>query len=61
MEIQGLVQNSQGGLIRSFAALNLTAAYGLDLSLRRDSDLDGWPDVWDPAPLTPGFLDGLNN
>ena len=61
VEIQGMVENSQGGLIRSFAARNLTEAYGLDLSLRRDSDLDGWPDVWDPAPLTPGFLDGLNN
>ena len=26
-----------------------------------DSDDDGWPDVWDNAPGTPGFKDGENN
>jgi hypothetical protein len=56
--IQGNVTNVQGITIRSFAIENLEEAYGLDLELRRDSDLDGWPDVWDAAPTTPGFGDG---
>jgi hypothetical protein len=56
--IQGDVTNVQGITIRSFAIENLVEAYGLDLELRRDSDLDGWPDVWDAAPTTPGFGDG---
>jgi hypothetical protein len=57
-EIQGNVTNVQGIGIRSFAVENLVEAYGLDLPLRQDSDLDGWPDVWDAAPNTPGFGDG---
>lgn len=45
--------------VRSFAGMNLGAAYGLDLPLRVDSDLDGWPDVWDHAPFRPGYRDGV--
>ena len=43
------------------AARNLRDAYGLGLTLRRDSDLDGWPDAWDHAPFTKGYKDGVNN
>jgi hypothetical protein len=59
VRIQGEVTNADGEVIRSFAALNLADAYGLQLPLRRDSDLDGWPDVWDNAPRTPGYHDGV--
>ncbi len=61
VEIQGMVQVIQGKMIRSFAATNLSAAYGLTLPLRIDTDLDGWPDVWDAAPNTRGYRDGVNN
>jgi hypothetical protein len=62
VKIQGLVTPTHAGEeIRSFAPLNLTLAYGLDLAYRIDSDLDGWPDVWDNAPLTPGYRDGVND
>jgi hypothetical protein len=61
VQIQGAVVNADGVLIRSFAALNLSDAYGLTLTWRQDSDLDGWPDVWDDAPLSPGYKDGVNN
>ena len=54
MTVNGLTQ-------RSFAAVNLDDAYGLTLPFRIDSDLDGWPDVWDNAPFTQGFKDGVNN
>lgn len=27
--------------------------------LRKDSHLDGWPDVWDHAPFQPGYGDGV--
>jgi hypothetical protein len=58
VQIQGRFLNADGVPITSYAATNLTAAYGLDLPLRLDSDLDGWPDVWDPDPLLPGFKTG---
>ncbi len=61
VQIQGPVDTTteEGPIqITSFAATNLTEAYGLDLPLRIDSDLDGWPDVWDHAPAIPGFKDG---
>ena len=47
--------------IRSDAAVNLDAAYGQNLNFRQDSDDDGWPDVWDTAPASPGYKDGANN
>ena len=56
--IQGNVFNNDGLAIRSDAVVNLTEAYGLDLPWRVDTDLDGWPDVWDQAPDDPGFKDG---
>lgn len=59
VQIQGPWVNADGVRIVSQAALNLAAAYGLNLPLRVDTDLDGWPDVWDPAPTTPGFKDGV--
>lgn len=59
--IQGDVTNTQGDTIKSFQATNLSDAYGLALPFRVDTDLDGWPDVWDNAPASPGFLDGVNN
>ena len=40
--------------------MNIAQAYGLSLPLRVDSDLDGWPDVWDHAPSLPGYKDGIN-
>lgn len=60
VKIQGLVTNTDGVVVRSFAATNLVDAYGLDLPLRRDTDLDGWPDVWDHAPGQVGYQDGVH-
>ncbi|MEM7199013.1 MAG: di-heme oxidoredictase family protein [Planctomycetota bacterium] len=59
VQIQGLVRNFDGKLVRSFAAVNLDAAYGQGLPLRVDSDDDGWPDVWDAAPAMAGYRDGV--
>ncbi len=59
LQIQGAYTNTDGATIRSFAGVNVHAAYGLGLPLRMDSDLDGWPDVWDAAPQTPGYRDGV--
>ena len=61
VRIQGMVMNSEGLAIRSAAALNMDAAYGLDLPYRRDGDLDGWPDVWDVAPTVRGYRNGRSN
>ena len=61
VQIQGDVTNADGVTIRSNAAVNLDQAYGLNLPLRRDTDLDGWPDVWDVAPTTPGYKNGISN
>ncbi len=60
LAIQGPVTNSVGQLFTSFAGVNIDAAYGRSLNLRKDSDGDGWPDVWDHAPLSPGPKDGVN-
>ncbi|MCA8942154.1 MAG: hypothetical protein KDB80_06295 [Planctomycetes bacterium] len=60
LKIQGPFTNVDGISIRSFAGTNIPQAYGLDLPYRRDSDLDGWPDVWDNAPTLTGYKDGVN-
>jgi len=59
LHIQGLFLNMDGVTIRSFAGTNVSRAYGEDLALRRDSDADGWPDVWDEMPYHPGYKDGV--
>lgn len=61
LQIQGATLNVQGIPVTSFAGVNIDAAYGRNLALRLDSDADAWPDVWDHAPLAPGFKDGVNN
>lgn len=58
VQIQGITRSSSGELVRSFAATNLSAAYGFDLNLRRDTDNDGWADVWDYAPTVRGYRNG---
>jgi hypothetical protein len=60
VQIQGFVSNFDGVNIRSFAAVNLDAAYGQLLPFRADDDDDGWPNVWDNAPASPGYRDGVN-
>lgn len=60
LRIQGPFVNIDGVTITSFAGTNIPAAYGQSLALRRDSDADGWPDVWDHAPNAPGYKDGVN-
>jgi len=60
VKIQGPFVNTKGDTITSYAAQNLTEAYGENLLLRRDQDSDGWPDVWDAAPNDPGYGDGVN-
>ncbi len=59
LQIQGPFTNTDGVTIRSSAGTNITEAYGEDLMLRRDSDSDGWPDVWDAAPGVAGYKDGV--
>ena len=61
VEIQGMVTNAVGAQIRSFAAVNIDDAYGVDLPFRADDDLDGWPNVWDKAPNQRGYKDGVND
>ena len=61
VSIQGPVINGDGEALVSFAATNLAAAYGLELDYRKDTDGDGWPDVWDPQPTQPGFKNGVND
>jgi hypothetical protein len=56
--IEGPVVNVRGEKILSCALTNVKAAYGCDLPLLRDTDGDGFPDVIDPDPLTPGFKNG---
>ncbi len=59
LKIQGIIHNEQGAAVRSFAGTNVARAYGEQLQLLRDSDDDGWPDVWDHAPARPGYWDGV--
>lgn len=59
LEIQGRHVNFEGVTIRSFAGRNVPRAYGELLTLRVDSDGDGWPDAWDAAPHQAGFRDGV--
>ena len=61
LRIQGLYVNGVGTVIRSNAGVNIAEAYGHNLLLRRDSDEDGWPDVWDAAPMTAGYKNGTNH
>ena len=61
LKIQGMYQNTDGDFVRSFAGVNRLEAYGEDLPFRVDQDHDGWPDVIDDCPTTPGFKDGGNN
>jgi len=60
VQIQGPVVNADGEAVLSNAAVNLEAAYGMDLPYRKDTDLDGWPDVWDSAPTRVGYKNGAN-
>ncbi len=60
VQIQGIVANMIGQPVTSYAAINLSSAYGLTLPLRIDTDLDGWPDVWDIAPGLAGYKDGIH-
>jgi hypothetical protein len=57
LQIQGPVL-VDGKLIRSYAGVNIDDAYGQLLPYRIDSDSDGWPDLWDAAPYTVGYMDG---
>lgn len=59
--IQGPIQNAFGETVMSCCVENLDEAYGQLLPYRIDSDEDGWPDVWDVAPMQPGYKDGVNN
>ena len=59
VQIQGRFRNTDGAFVNSFAATNLAQSYGLTLPLRQDADNDGWPDVWDRAPNTVGYRDGV--
>ena len=59
LQIQGNFINADGVRITSYAGVNVPAAYGLNLPLRLDTDLDGWPDVWDPDPNTTGYKNGV--
>ena len=61
LRIQGQTVNHDGVTIRSFAGRNVIQAYGANLPLRMDTDLDGWPDAWDAAPTTRGYKNGVNN
>ncbi|MCB9914017.1 MAG: hypothetical protein H6828_02575 [Planctomycetes bacterium] len=61
LAIQGPIVNGDGVTVLSNCGMNTNAAYGQDLALRKDSDDDGWPDVWDHAPNQAGFKDGVNN
>ena len=61
VEIQGPFLNAEGVSVTSYAALNLSSAYGLGLEFRADDDLDGWPNVWDNAPAQRGYKDGVND
>lgn len=60
-EIESYTVNPQGRLVHSRALLNIEDAYGLDLPLLRDSDLDGFPDVQDECPFLEGFKNGCTS
>lgn len=59
VRIQGWFRSPEGRWVRSFAATNVDDAYGQNLWLRKDSDNDGWADVQDHAPASPGYRDGV--
>lgn len=61
LQIQGPIVNVNGATVTSFCGTNVDQAYGRTLPLRLDSDGDSWPNVWDHAPASPGWKDGVNN
>ena len=61
LEIEGQTVGGDGSMVRSFAGLNIDAAYGTSLPLSADRDLDGFPDVSDALPDRTGYLDGQFN
>jgi hypothetical protein len=58
--IEGPITNTRGDAIVSNALTNVADSYGLRLDFLKDSDLDGFPDVIDPAPRRKGYRDGIN-
>jgi hypothetical protein len=59
-QIEGRVTNPGGVDVRSFALVNLQAAYGLNLPWLKDSDLDGFADVQDECPAVTGYKNGCS-
>ncbi|HEV8487895.1 MAG TPA: di-heme oxidoredictase family protein, partial [Blastocatellia bacterium] len=59
-KIEGPIRNLRGQTIMSYALTNVVDAYGLKLELLKDSDLDGFPDIIDPAPRRRGYQDGVH-
>jgi hypothetical protein len=59
-KIEGPITNLRGDAIVSYALTNVVDAYGLRLDFLKDSDLDGFPDAFDPAPRRRGYRDGVN-
>jgi len=63
-QIFGTFVNEDGEIVNVLSVVNLEQAYKLELQYREDRDEedgDGWPDEWDPDPLTIGWYDGVNN
>ena len=58
--IEGPTRNVDGRSIVSRALVNVAEAYGLELPYLKDTDLDGFPDVNDPAPDRAGYRNGLD-
>ncbi len=58
--IEGPTREVHGRSIISYALVNVREAYGLGLPYLKDTDLDGFPDVSDPAPNRAGYRNGLD-
>lgn len=61
ISIEGDILAPDGSITKSYAGMNIDAAYGQLLPYYIDSDDDGWPDLLDPAPNVTGYKDGVNN